>query len=289
MRDVRNIIRKLFRPPGIVVALAPAAIAALMGWVFLLGNEESPLSYAIYAVSAYLFVVLCIWVACDLPAHKARSLARRNPYCRRFLDDEDTRRQAFVFVGIVIDVVWAIGNLALGAFQASVWFATLGVYYLVFGLMRCALFVNLRNGTSCTIKEQARTSRICGVALMASVLVLSGIVTLIMTGKGTIRYGQITVIAVATFTFFALISSIVGLLRLCAHENMLVATNCRVNLAIALVSLFTLEIGMFSTYATADDAELVFVMPIITGAVIAILLFSLGLTTVAKANRALHS
>lgn len=288
-RRINTIIRKLLRPSGVIVALAPVAVALMMCWVFMLGNEGHPLSYVAYAASAYLFAVICIWVVKDVPARKASALIRCNPHCARFLDDEDLRRQSFVLVGIVIDVLWAVGNLALGAFQASVWFIALGVYYLVFGLMRCALFVNLRKGMSCTGKEQARTSRACGIVLIGSVLILSGIVTLIMTGDGTIRYDQIIVIAVATFTFYSFISSIVGLVRLRAHENLLVSTNCRVNLSIALVSIFTLEIGMFSAFATADDAPLVFIMPIITGMVIALALVILGTMTIARANRELSS
>ena len=114
----------------------------------------------------------------------------------------------------------------LGIAWLSVWFITLGIYYLVFGLMRGALLYELRKSAACTTSEQARVSRICGIMLIASVLVLSGIVTLIMIGEGSIRYDKITVIAVATFTFFSLISSIVGLVRLRSHENLLVGTNC---------------------------------------------------------------
>lgn len=284
---VLRVIRALLMPPGCVVALAVPVICALMVWVFLFDNKGNPLSYVAYAVSAYLFTILVIWVVRDVPAQRAIAFARRNPHVSRLMDDEDMRRRLFVFIGVVVDVLWALGNLVLGIAWLSVWFITLGIYCLVFGLMRGALLYELRKSAACTTSEQARVSRICGIMLIASVLVLSGIVTLIMIGEGSIRYDKITVIAVATFTFFSLISSIVGLVRLRSHENLLVGTNCRVNLAIALVSLFTLEIGMFSAYATADDADLVFVMPIITGAAIASVLCIMGVITVCLANRTL--
>lgn len=280
-----RIMRALLIPPGIVVALAVPVICALMAWVFLFDNKDNPLSYAAYAVSAYLLTTLVIWVVRGVPAKRVVSLARRNSHVSRLIDDEDIRRLLFVFIGVVVDVLWAIGNLVLGIAWLSVWFITLGIYYLVFSLMRGALLYELRKSAACTTSERARVSRLCGIMLIASVFVLSGIVTLIMTGEGSIRYDQITVIAVAAFTFFSLISSIVGLVRLRSHENLLVVTNCRVNLAIALVSLFTLEIGMFSAYATTDNAELVFVMPIITGAAIAIVLCIMGVITVRRANR----
>lgn len=284
---IRNVLRALFHPPAAVVALAPMAIAAMMTWVFAFGNQSHPLAYVAYACSAYLLAVACVWVACDVPSKRVASLVRKSDFGTLLLDDADFRRQVFVFCGIIVDVLWAVGNLVLGVWWTSVWFITFGVYYLTFGLMRCALFINLRSGTSCTEREQARTARVCGCLLTASVFVLSGMVTLSMTGDGSICYDEITVIAVAVFTFYSLISSLAGFVRLRAHENMLVVTNCRVNLAIALVSLFTLEIGMFSAFATADDALLVFVMPIVTGACIALALCALGIVTVVKANRVL--
>lgn len=282
-----RIMRALLMPPGIVIALAAPIICALMAWVFLLGNKDNPLSYAAYAVSAYLLTILVIWTVRGAPAKRVVSLARGSSHVSRLMDDEDIRRLLFVSIGVVVDVLWAIGNLVLGIAWLSAWFTTLGIYYLVFGLMRGILLHELRKSAECTTREQARVSRICGFMLISSVFILSGIVTLIMVGEGSIRYDPITVIAVATFTFFSLAVSIVGLVRLRSHENLLVGTNCRVNLAIALVSLFTLEIGMFSAYATANDAELVFVMPIITGATIAIVLCIMGAITVRLANRTL--
>lgn len=284
---VLRIAQTLLMPPRLVIVLAVPVICVLMVWVLLFDNKDNPVSYAAYVISAYLFAVLVIWVVRDVPAQRAIAFARRNPHVSRLMDDEDMRRRLFVFIGVVVDVLWALGNLVLGIAWLSVWFITLGIYYLVFGLMRGILLHELRKSAECTTREQARVSRICGIMLISSVLILSGIVTLIMVGEGSIRYDPITVIAVATFTFFSLTVSIVGLVRLRSHENLLVGANCRVNLAIALVSLFTLEIGMFSAYATADDAQLVFVMPIITGATIAIVLCIMGAITVRLANRTL--
>lgn len=167
---VLRVIRALLMPPGCVVALAVPVICALMVWVFLFDNKGNPLSYVAYAVSAYLFTILVIWVVRDVPAQRAIAFARRNPHVSRLMDDEDMRRRLFVFIGVVVDVLWALGNLVLGIAWLSVWFITLGIYYLVFGLMRGALLYELRKSAACTTSEQARVSRICGIMLILSLI-----------------------------------------------------------------------------------------------------------------------
>lgn len=54
-------------------------------------------------------------------------------------------------------------------------------------------------------------------------------------------------------------------------------------LCIALVSLFTLEMAMLTTFGTGDTV-LPFVMPIITGSVVAVILCWMGIVTVKRAK-----
>lgn len=64
-----------------------------------------------------------------------------------------------------------------------------------------------------------------------------------------------------------------------------IATIRRINLSVALVALFALETAMLSTYGTTPaDEQLSFVMPIITGAVIAVVIAVLGIRSIITAS-----
>ena len=70
------------------------------------------------------------------------------------------------------------------------------------------------------------------------------------------------------FAFYSLIVSIVNHARLRKHEDRLVIMNYRINLAVALVSIFALEVAMLAQFSATSDAELNFFAPIATGTAI---------------------
>lgn len=203
----------------------------------------------------------------------------------RIVRDQGYRRYLGVKGGFAIDAVWAVVNLVIGILQASVWFITLGAYYMVFGIMRILLLSHLKDEPKDAPDAVRRIERICGIMLLLSIFVLSGIVTLVMKNMGNFEYDEILVYAMATFAFYSLISSIVSYVKLRKRGDVIAITNSRVNLAIALVSIFAVEIAMLTAFGTADDAKLRFIMPILTGTGIAIVIGLLGVRSILGSNR----
>lgn len=196
------------------------------------------------------------------------------------IHDKEYRRYLAIKTGFAIDAIWALTNLILGVIQTSIWFVTLGAYYMVFGIIRMVLLSYLRSDFNHDPKEERRIERICGILLLASIFVLSGIVTLVMKNLGGFVYNEILIYAMATFAFYSLISSIVSYVKLRKRDDVIATTNARVNLAIALVSIFAVEIAMLTAFGTADDEQLKFIMPILTGTGIAITIGYLGVRSI---------
>lgn len=292
-------VSSLLHPPLLVLIAAPFAIAAMMIWVFLLGNENHPLSYVFFALSFYLLVVICAGVFGKGNMQRARSFTNKHKLSRRFLNDEEYRIRISIVVGIAVDTFWALINIGMGMAFVSAWFITLGCYYLLFGLMRELLLLQFNSGakekiqdacdkSSCKegrapTKKERKTAFACGVFMIASTFIMSGIATLLLHGDATIRYGEIQTIALAAFTFYSLIGAIIGLVRLRGRELLLVV-NCRVNMCIALVSLFTLEMAMLATFGTNDDITLTLILPALTGAAVSVALCLMGILTVKQAR-----
>lgn len=285
-KQVLTLLGRAFAPPGIVVALAVPIIGGLMAWVFLLGNKSNPVSYGAYVICAYLFVVLCLWCGRHFPRQHFQRLAAKNRVTHRALEDPEYRRWLFIAFGLGIDVLWAVANLAGGVFESSVWLITLGLFYLLCALMRGSVFLQLGRGKELTGRETGTIERLCGILLLLAVLVLSGIVCLVIKGLGQFTYEGVLIYAVATFAFYSLIMALVNYARLRKHSNRLVVVNCRINLAVALVAIFALEVAMLAQFSTAADKELVFVAPILTGLVIACVIASMGLRCLVNAGRA---
>ena len=286
-----SLTRRLIFPPRIVTALSIPVIAVLMVWVFLLGGKDGPLSYAAYVISAYLLTVFCVWAVRSLSQKGLRNLASKHAIINRVLNDKAYRRKMGVSGGLLIDVAWAVANLVGGVYYASIWLITLGASYLLFAIMRgvllrCMVQSGYRGSHEGGDRRVLAIERLCGALLMLSTFVLSGIVCLVMHDEGTFSYEGVLIYAVAAFAFYSLISAIVNYARLRKRGDALIIVNCRVNLAVALVSVFALEVAMLAEFGTTADAGFLYVTPIATGAAIAAVLIALGAQSLLGTRRA---
>lgn len=274
-------------PPGFVVACGIVATIALMAWLFLGGNAPdsgSPLAVTSYCICAYGAVITCIYLARLHPIRHIDALAHRSRHIGRLIDDAEHRAHTFICLSCAINVLWACANAALGLWYASAWFVSLAVWYLLLAVMRALLIRSARS----TAHNVHVTLRICGIMLMAIMLALSGVVLLVMKREGGFSYPGYTIYLVALYAFYTLAVSIVNFARRHRSTNPLRHGETSINLAVALVSMFSLQIAMYSSFGTGSDAALQFQMIAATGAVVCCIVLVLGLLLVVRSTQKLH-
>jgi len=280
------IVRRAVCPPSFVVALATPAIAAMMAWVFLLGNENSPLAYAAYVASAYLLTVLCIWIARNFSPEGIRDFVSRSAIGKRILDDKGYRRRFSISGGLIVDVAWAMVSLFEGLCGSSVWLA---VYYLLLAAMRGALLSRMRRPNTDGEGGDRAISRLCGALLLLSAFVLSGIVYLVTVGEEMFSYGDVLIYAVAAYAFYSLSRAVLGYLRQHGRGSVLAAVYSRVNLALALASIFTLESALLAEFGATADAGFQFITSAATGAAVVVALAAMGVRSIVCAEKSTQS
>lgn len=276
-----------FSPPTPVLVLGFVASIALVIWVLATGQDDySLIAIASYALSGYFSVAVCVAIVkINLPG-RGLQLLRAVPFAPRLMDDEVFRSRVSAAFALALNTAWAVGNLAVGIYSASVWFITLGVYYAFLTIMRAMVVVEIgRIDVSVNPRGVARVLRISGILLIVSVVVLSGVVTLVMVRQGSFNYPGYFVYAYAAYTFYSLAISIVNCVRWRRHENPLMTMNTRINLSIALVTLFAMEIAMLAAFSGSEDTQLQFVAPVLTGAGVAAALCWLGVSSLLQAKR----
>lgn len=284
---LKRAIRTVFVPNGYLVAACPLIIVVLMVWAFLFDGHDHPFSSVAYIACGWAFLVVLVWMVRHPIGAGLRILREKCRFFDRLMTDPDYRLHVSTALGFALYLIWGAFSLASSFFFASTWLFVLGVYFLLFGVMRAMIFLQLVSGDY-TIEKGCRIERVCGILLIASVLVLSGIVTHVMSGSGGYKYEGDLIYMMALFVFYSLISSIVSYVRL-KSEDPIISTIRRINLSVALVALFALETAMLATYGvTPEDEQLSFVMPIITGTVIAIVMTVLGIRSIIKANSRLQ-
>ena len=198
-------------------------------------------------------------------------------YARRLMTDAELRRHGGLAGGVAVDGAWAVLNLGLGALEQSVWLVTIGAFYLLATVMRLLLLFQMRRQPPCSRQTALRVQRLCGALMLLSVFVLSGVVTLVMKGLGSFTYEGYLVYAYACYAFYAIVSSGISYGKLRQHPDPLVVTNCRVRLCVAMMAIFALETALLGAFSGPEDADLNFIMPILTGTAIALAFAYLGI------------
>lgn len=278
---VLQVLQACFMPPAPVVALSFVLVVGALVWVFVLNNEGDLFSYVVYVVSAWALAVLVVAVVCGRPARAFVSLLRRSKPIGRMLDDKDHRSVVGAHASLAVDVLWAAGNLVLGATSASSWLVTLGVYYLLLAVMRGLLIFDIRRGDNA---KTARTIRACGFLVAALTFVVSGFVVLVSHDLGGFAYPDIVIYAVAAYAFFSLGTSFAGIVANRRHESQLMFALSGVNLANALVSILALEVAMMALFGGGEDPSFVLMMNALTGAAVAAADVVIGVVLVRRAS-----
>ena len=279
---MRKLFRAFFVVPVPVTALCPFAMAALMAWVFLLGNEDGPISYVAYVASAWCLAVLVAAVMRGRPARFASDLLHRSARIAQIVDDKDHRAVLGAHASLAVDALWALGSLAYGAWTASVWLVTLGVYYLLLALMRAVLVCDIRCGDS---MRTASAMRLCGALIAGLVFVVSGFVTLSYSQQGGFSYPDIVIYAVAAYAFFSLGTSVAGIVSNRRHERQAMFAVSGVNLANALVSILALEMAMMTLFGAAEEPSFVLLTNALTGAGVAAADVVIGIALIRRSRR----
>ena len=143
MKGGKRILGKLLHPPQwFYFAIAPVVFAALI-CLFALRQEDSPLAYFIFALSAYALAILL--AAVPGAARRVRSaIGESRPIQKfsstalgaRYLQDAAFRNGMRLCHGVVFNLLYALFRLISGLHEASIWFAAIAAYYLALGGLR---------------------------------------------------------------------------------------------------------------------------------------------------------
>lgn len=186
--------------------------------------------------------------------------AGRLPRSGKLISSPEWRRRISTYGSLTTNAAFALFNIALGAWQASVWFVTIGCYYLALAAMRALVALAWLGRRRTTGTQQAcrelRVMRATGGIMTAMTIVLAGITLLtIVRGPGA-AWNQIVVITQATYTFVMMGVAIRGYAK-GVREGALGRTLASINGVSALVSLLSLQTIMVDTFGGGAGFRLI--------------------------------
>lgn len=175
------------------------------------------------------------------------------------------RTQLFLCASFTLNIVYSIFLFAVSYINSSRWFFVMSLYYGLLCSLRGFVFFRLCYGKSETSK--IKTMFFCGLFLLFMNTVISALMFILIHGDKFVKHHEITVIAIAAYTFATLIIAIVGSIkRLRANHAVYFSAKC-ISLVSAGVSMVTLTDTMLATWGGNNELLRSIILPLLSGTV----------------------
>ena len=258
MKRARDVLIRLLYPPlWAAIAVPVVSFAALIA-VFVRGEDESALAYIVYGMSAYS---LAVWVAA-VPGLTKRTKsaimesgvaerAAASPVIARYMRDRAFRGSVGVYQGMAVNFFYVVFRVAAGIRFASVWFISMAVYYLALGGLRLYLILCYRRRTP---SLERRCYRNTAWLLFALNIPMGGMIAQMALNGSGYSYPGYMIYLSALYTFYAMIMSVVNLVKFRALGSPILSAAKALNVISAMMSILGLQTAMISRFSPNDMA-----------------------------------
>lgn len=267
------------------VITAAVGSLSILNTVFSLMSEIGGI--AIYVLSALLLAASVFYLIGDIRLIRARVLRaiEAHAFTAHLSNDYTYRSLIFTVPSTGLVAVFAIFNAVIGIYSRSLWYGSLAVYYFLLSVMRTMILYHSWSGKTepQTELQKLQICRFCGILLSAMTLALTVSVSLMVRADHAKRYPGFLIYAVAAYTFYKVIMSVINMIRAKKNHHAYVSALRYIGHADALVSLFSLETAMLAAFGDAHQTGSR-VMTGITGLVVCGAVLALGIQMAVKAQ-----
>lgn len=265
---------KCFHPSNLFIISGVFIIIVSLFYLIFFDKFNTPISYVLYLLMSYSFILFCIKMV-EIIKVIMDKMIDNNKYLSKYRNNPKLRHRISLFCSIVLNIIYVIFKLVMGIWYKSLWLISFAIYYFILVITR----INIAKEElkrKVTLKEEYLKYRKTGITLLLVNLFLVIIILVIVNQKIIIRYNQIISIAIAAYTFYLMISSIINLIRYRKYKSPLMVSAKVVNVVTSLISVLSLEIAMLGTFG-AEKQEFNETMIMATGGGISIIIIIISL------------
>ena len=273
----------LFPHIAIMILLLPTATVMLVGSMVFVGTE-SVVAIISYIIAAYTLTVWCLRTPRLIRYFK--TFSNENKYAKRWKEDARLRVKLSLYASLAWNTLYGIFQLWLGFYHHTFWFLSLGAYYIFLAVMRFFLAHHTaRYSPRERMRSELKRYRTCGIVLLFMNLALALIVFFMVYWNRTFDHHMITAIAMAAYTFTALATAIVNVVKYRKYDSPVYSASKAISLAAACVSMLTLESTMLTTFGDGEiNARL---MLGLTGGAVVALIVVMAIYMISRATKQL--
>lgn len=255
MNKWKDLLWKVLFPKTWIVFLLFNLAAVSLIYVFMQQKTAEPIAYVAYMIAFYALMVVCARIPGTVK-HVKDSL-HKNKYTHRFLTDKELRVWFFAYMGLIVNVCFAVFKVIVGYMYDSAWLYAMAGYHTLSSLMTFIIVYRDKKGKDA--EEHTRLIRglhsyeMCGWLMILMNTAISVIVFMVIFRKQTISYPGVMIYAIAAYSFYCLIMAFINLVKYRRKHNPVFSAIKRIGLAKALVSIFTLQVAMLTQFGGTDE------------------------------------
>ena len=282
MERIRAVLKKICVLPPLRTIFIAVPTFALVGYV-LENGIDGPLAYLSYIASAYGLVVVLTGVF--RMVHPIQHGVKNHPLGGRLMEDTIFRAEISLYVGFTVNLLYIVMKMVSGIYYRSLWFISLAVYYALLAVMRFSLLYRRRKLDRMT---ELRRYRLCGAVLLLMNLALAGIVCFMVWQNRGYEYPGTLIYAMAAYSFYAVITAIINVVKFRKHGSPILSAAKAVNLVAAMVSILSLETAMLAQFGSNDDPALRKTMTGATGGCICVIVLGMAVYMIVKSTKSIR-
>ncbi len=266
----------LFPHTFVVFLMFNLTVVGLL-YIFLNKLETNPIAACFYGVSFYALVIVCARIPAIVK--KVKTGVYANKYANIYLTDKDLRMRFSMYRGLIINFCFAAFKIVLGLIYHTAWLYAMAGYNVILSIMRFIVISRSQKKGLSELEQRRRglqSYKVCGWLVMLLNIAVSVIMYMVIVEKQTIEYHMIVTIGLAAFTFYCFTMAVINMVKYRERKNPVYAAVKCIDMVKAIVSIFTLQVAMLTSFGgqgTAIDNNL---MNTLTGVAVTIAINTIG-------------
>lgn len=275
--DWKKVAMKLLFPHTFIVFLMFNVTVVGLLYIFLNHYETTVVAAIFYAVSFYTLMIVCARIPAIVK--KVKSGLYANKYSYTYLTDKDLRMKLSMYRGLLINFGFATFKIVLGFLYNSSWLFAMAGYNMILSLMRFIVISRSQKKGLSEMEERRRglqSYHVCGWLVMLLNIAVFVIMFMVIVQKQTIEYHMIVTIGLAAFTFYCFIMAVINMVKYRERTNPVYATIKSIDMVKAIVSIFTLQVAMLTSFSGQGEQIDASLMNTMTGLAVTIAINTIG-------------
>lgn len=183
-------------------------------------------------------------------------------------------------IRFAINLMFALYNCVLGIVSDSVWFLTVGAYYIILSVMRISVIAFSQRAE----ETDSFIMKFTGGMLFALSVILCFTVYLSVGRMGAIAHNEIVMITIALYAFTKLTLAIVGFIKNGKKNSARLKTLTSITITDAVVSIYSLQRSMLVTFEGMTNEDIA-LFNALSGAGMCIIVILIGLNLIVKKEK----